>query len=534
MKIYENCNVITMDPGMPKADSFAVIDGRFHLVGDRSKMEGCIKDGVETVDLKGRTVIPGLIETHNHISFYAANLTQVDCRPDVNAGIKELMGKFAEQAKGRSENEWVQGWGYDDTLISDQRHLTVDDLDAVCPDSPVLIMHVTAHLGYVNSKALALAGVTPDTPDPSGGWIHHDASGRLSGLLIEPAAVELVRAHVPVLNVAEMKGALTRAFQYYHQNGVTSTHDGAIGYSGDGREVIAAYRELEAEGRLNLRVYMTIVYNAYDRLIEIGLGNGMGSDLLKIGSVKMFQDGSIQAVTAALTQDYHCEPGQKGDLIFPQEALEAMVEKYHSAGLQLAIHANGDGAIESVLTALEKAAKKCPRADTRHMIIHCQMASPDQIRRIKALGAIPSFFVNHVYYWGDRHLKLFLGRDRAERIDPLRSSLDEGLNFSLHSDLPVTPLSPIFSIHNAVNRVTRDGVVLGPEQRITPLEALKAYTVDAAACSFEDDRKGAIKDGYLADFVVLSADPLAVEPGGIKDIEVLATVVGGTKVYGGF
>ena len=534
MVIYENCNVITMDPSQPRVETFAVINGRFFSVGNKGIKDCGGFKGAEVVDLKGRSVIPGLIESHNHTSFYAGNLTQVDSRPEVNGSIEELVANISKYAESKPEDEWVQGWGYDDTLITDKRHLTVDDLDKACPHHPVLIMHVSAHLGYVNSKALSLAGITSDTPQPEGGEIHHDSSGRPSGLLIEPDAINLVRQHIPPMKVEEIKEGLIRVAGYYHQHGLTSAHDAAIGYSGDAREVITAYRELEAEGRLNFRIYMTIVYREYDCLIGLGLGHGLGSDFLKIGSVKLFQDGSIQALTAALSQDYYQAPGRRGDLIVPQEAFEALVEKYHSAGLQIAVHANGDRAIESVLTALEKAAKNHPRTDARHMIIHCQTPSNDHLRRIKALGAIPSFFVNHVYYWGDRHMKLFLGPERAERIDPLGSALEEGLTIALHSDLPVTPVDPIFSMHNAVNRVTREGVVLGPDQRITPYEALKAYTVSAAACSFEENVKGSIKDGYLGDFVVLSDDPLTVEPSAIKDLEVLATVVGGNLVYGSF
>jgi len=353
--------------------------------------------------------------------------------------------------------------------------------------------------------------------------------------LLEPAAVAPILKKMSLPSPEQYKEALQKAIAYYHRAGITSTHDAALGYSKEGPMTIRAYRDLAVEGRLGLRIYMTIMEPVYRNLIDLGLGGGFGSDYLKLGSVKLFQDGSIQGLTAGLNEPYHCSPDLRGELIMPQEQLDEVVARYHELGFQLAIHANGDRAIESVLTAMENAEAKCPRQGAlRHMIIHCQTASVNQIRRMRDLGVVPNYFVNHVYYWGDRHVSIFLGPDRARRIDPLQSTLDLGWKFVLHSDLPVTPVEPLLSMHNAVNRITREGKVLGPEERIAPDEALKAYTINAAYCSFEEDIKGIITSGKLADFAVLSDNPLTVAPEAIKDIQVEATVVGGRKVYGDF
>ena len=231
-------------------------------------------------------------------------------------------------------------------------------------------------------------------------------------------------------------------------------------------------------------------------------------------------------------EPYYNRPDFRGELILPQETLDGIVDKYHGEGIQIAVHANGDRAIESVIHAFEKAQQRHPGRDHRHMIIHCQLATQDHIRRMKRLGVVPSYFGNHVYYWGDRHAAMFLGPERARRIDPLSRSLKEGLIFTLHSDLPVTQVDPLFSMHCAVNRITRQGEVLGPEERISPLAALKAYTSYAASCSFEEDLKGSIEAGKLADFAVLSDNPLTVSPEAIKDIQVEATVAGGQVVFG--
>jgi predicted amidohydrolase YtcJ len=325
----------------------------------------------------------------------------------------------------------------------------------------------------------------------------------------------------------QTKELLTAAIAHYHKAGITSIHDGGIGAI----QYLKAYREMEAEGNLKLRVYATILEFLYQDLLKVGLGTGFGSEYLRLGSVKIIHDGSIQGRTAALQEPYHDNPELKGDLLNTQEALDELVHKYHRAGNQIAVHGNGSAAIESIILAMEKAQKAFPRQDHRHMIIHCQTASGDHIVRMKRLGIIPSYFVNHTYYWGDRHYSMFLGPERASRISPLASSLKEGLMFTLHSDLPVTPVDPLFSMHCAVNRMTREGMVLGPGERISPIEALKAYTTHAAYCSFEEDLKGSIEAGKLADFTVLSANPLAVDHDKIKDIEVLATIVGGETVY---
>lgn len=529
-QIFLNGNVVTMDPGMPEATAFGIVSGRFCAVGSDNEIRKLARNGTKIVDLGGKTVIPGFIESHNHMSLYAMTLLQADCRTPPNQSIEDVKASIRDMVDATEPDQWVRGWGYDDTLIAEKRHLTWADLDDVAPRNPVFISHVSGHLAYVNSMALEIAKIGPETPQPEGGEIRKDDNGVPTGLFLELAQF-MVSQHIPPYGLSQLKEILQRAIVHFHKAGITSIHDGGVGIR-NGSVVIKAYRELESEGKLPLRVYMTIVEEVYGDILEIGLGTGFGSEYLKIGSVKLFQDGSIQGLTGALTEPYHNRPDFRGDLIFPQEKLDGFVEKYHGEGFQIAVHANGDRAIESVLDAIEKAQKLHPREDHRHMIIHCQTATHDQIRRMKRLGIVPSYFVNHVYYWGDRHVSIFLGPERAKRISPLASSLKEGLIFTLHSDLPVTPVDPLFSIHCAVNRITREGKVLGPDERISPMEALKTYSTHAAYCSFEEHIKGSIEVGKLADFTVLSDNPLTIPPVKIKDIKVIKTAVGGSMVYG--
>ena len=529
--VYINARLITMDPEQPGGTAFSTLGNRFHHVGTNEEVLDAAGKTAQVVDMENKVVIPGFIETHNHLSFYALTRLMADCTPFSNQTLAEVKDKLIQARDSQPHAPVITGWGFDDTMIQEHRHLTRQDLDEISPDRPIFVSHTCAHLAYVNSAALALAGITRETPDPQGGEIARDEHGEPTGLLLEPAAIGLVGKHLPPPDTETFMEALPLALADYNAAGVTSTHDAAIGVFGQGPGSMEAYRALEKEGKLSVRTYLTVMSDYYDTFIEKGIRNGFGSDRLRFGSVKLLQDGSIQGMTAALGQDYHNRPGFQGELIFPQEAFNELVAKYHNLGMQVAVHANGDRAIESVITAFEHANAHNRNTALRHMIIHCQTASTCHLKRMKSLGIIPSYFINHVHHWGDRHHDIFLGPDRAARMNPLAESIKEGLTFTLHADTPILPISPLESIHNAVNRTTRNGRLLGADQRIGPMDALKTFTSDAALCSFEEDKKGRIAPGLLADFAVLSQDPLSIEPQKIRDIEVLETVVGGEQVY---
>lgn len=522
-----------MDEEQPEASAFGLIGDRFCAVGADQELRKWQSSSTELIDLKGEVVAPGFIESHNHTSVYAMNLLRVDCSPSAARSIAQVKEAVRDKARKTPPGEWIQGFGFDDTLVEDNRPLTRADLDEAAPDHPVQIMHISVHFSYVNSKALEIAGIGENTPQPDGGVIHKDHQGLPTGLLAEAGAMDLVRRKISPYTSAQLKEALIQALPYYHQHGVTSVHDGGIGYFQHGPQVIQSYMELERENRLDLRVYMTLTEELYEHLFKLGFQSGFGSTRLKLGSVKTWQDGSIQGLTGALSRPYHTRPDLTGDLLMSQEKLDQIVDKYHAAGLQLAVHANGDRAIESVLSSFEKAWSKHPADDRRHMIIHSQTASDEHLDRMARIGITPNFFVNHVYYWGDRHEAIFLGPERAARLNPLKSALDRDLPFCLHSDLPVTPVAPLFSIHTAVNRITSGGKCLGPDQRIPVHEALKAYTTHAARVSFEENQKGSIQSGLLADFVILSHHPLEIPTEQIKDIQVFETYLGGKTVFDG-
>ncbi len=529
--VFTNCNVITMNDKAPKAESLAVQGGKFVAVGDRASVLAAVGKDIAEIDLGGATVTPGFIETHDHLSYYGLTMFMADCSSVANKTMEDVLNKIAETARNAAPGAWVMGQGFDDTMNDKARHLTRDDLDKICPDNVVMIMHTSAHLAYTNSMGLELAGITADTPQPESGHIEKEPDGRPTGLLREAGAIMLLMSHMPPPPPDTYHAVIPLAMAEFNKVGVTSAHDAGIGMAGHGKMTIDAYRKLKTEGRITVRVYMTIIEELYRGLADAGLGMGFGDEWVKMGAVKSWQDGSIQGLTAALAKPYHNAPDWLGDLLIDQQELDDMAARYQALGLQMALHANGDRAIESVLLALERAQEKHPRDDLRHMIIHCQTATEDQIQRMAKLGAIPSYFIMHVHYWGDRHARLFLGPERAARLNPLASSQKAGMTYSVHADTPVTPPNPLMGIHCAVNRLTSGGQVLGPEQRISAREALKTYTTYAAKCSFEEDIKGSIEEGKLADFVCLDQDLLSIDPLKILDTKVLATYVGGKKVY---
>ncbi|MEM7536643.1 MAG: amidohydrolase [Chloroflexota bacterium] len=529
-QIYINANVITMNPDAPNAEAIGVSGDTLTVVGSNSEVQQWGGDDAEVFDIGGETMIPGLIESHNHISIGAVWISYANCSSVKCSTIEDVQNAIEAVVKEKEPGEWVQGYGYDDTAIADMRHMTYEDLDAISTDHPIFISHVSGHLSYLNSKALELAGITAETPNPPGGTIDKREDGEPSGLLLETASF-LVRKLLPQPTQDEFTEMLRQQIAEYNAVGLTGTHDAAIGMMGDGAMMFNACRKLEQENDLNIRIYTAIVDEAYNRYDALGVAKGTGSNYYKLGGVKFFQDGSIQGFTGALIDDYHTRPGWKGEFIYPQEEFNEKIAYHHKNNDHIVVHCNGDRAIESVLEAMEKAQAEYHREDHRHMLIHAQMANQDQIERITKLGAIPSYFINHIYFWGDRHKAIFLGPERAARMEPLQSSLKEGMIFSVHSDYPITPFEPWRTMHTCVNRETRNGEILGPEECISAYEALVTFTTHAAMCSFEEDIKGSLEVGKLADFVVIDRDMLAVDPMEIKDIQVLRTVIGGRTVY---
>jgi predicted amidohydrolase YtcJ len=524
---FLNGRIHTLDPARPAASALAVVGGRLAAVGDEADARRVLPRDARVVDLGGRTVVPGFVESHCHFLVTGLTRSQVEIRTPPNDSIADIQRRLKDYVRDLPRDRWVLGWGYDDTLIADARPLTRGDLDAVAPDHPVFFRHISGHLSYANSRALAIAGIGRGATAPEGGHIVLDADGEPTGELHERAAQDLVGRHVPRPTMAALRQALRDAAPMFAREGVTSFHDAMAGLAA-GLEDFHAYQDGIAAGEVPMRATL---FPAYPLAGQFMFHSGFGSDRLRLGPLKHVADGSIQGHTAALCDPYHDRSGLLGLHVLSTRELTDRFREAHALGFQLATHGNGDAAIESILDAYETVLRERPRADHRFRIEHCQMATEAQLDRMQRLGVLASFFAVHTYFWGDRHQRLFLGPGRAQRIDPLASALGREIHFALHSDCPVTPVSPLGSIWSAATRITREGKVLGPEQRILARDALRAFTLDAAYLAHEEHLKGSLEPGKLADLAILDRDLLAGEPESIRDVQVLETVVGGEVVW---
>lgn len=532
---YVNGIVLTMEDNDAVAQAVAVTDGLIHAVGDNAKVRAHIGPNTRVVDLDGRTMLPGFIDAHSH--FLIAGRNQ-NIAVDLNAppigdieNISDLIARVSKRAKTTPPGDWIIGLGYDDTLLSENRHPTRHDLDAASTDHPILLFHVSLHFAVANSRALEIAGVTGDTPQPSGGVIHlEENSDEPNGLLEEGPAFFLVYGRVPQPTLEQNLDGVNQGARTYAQAGVTTAQSGAAD-----KATIPVLQEAVRRGLMPIRIN---VYPNADVTEAIIAGKfsiePLDSDMLHIGATKIVADGSIQGYTGYLREPYH-EP-YKGDTDYrgyprmSRDELTKLVTLLYKNDHQVAIHGNGDAAIDDILHAIAKAQETYPATDARPIIIHSQMAQDDQLDRMKDLGIIPSFFSLHTYYWGDRHSAIFMGPERAARMSPGKSALERGLRFTIHCDTPVVPMEPLKLVWATVNRISTGGVIIGENQRISVMEALRATTINAAYQNFEEDVKGSIEVGKYADLVILSEDP-RLYPTRIKDIEVLETIVGGRSVY---
>lgn len=525
--IYVNGTIITMGGPAPTAEAVSVTHDRIVAVGRDADIRATATSGTRVVDLQGRTMLPGFIDAHSHFPSSGINALFVVSlsSPPVGAvsSIDDVVAALRKKAAATPAGEWIRGAGYDQTLLKEGRHPTRADLDKASGQHPILISHASGHLAVANSLALRLAGVTARTPNPAGGVIQRDDRTK------EPNGVfeedwQAVSRLVPAYTGEQIREAIQWAVRDYASSGVTTATIAGGGVS-------PALQAAVDAGAVPLRVDAM----SYDSP-KLPPARPVGSKTLRSGrTVKLVADGSIQGYTGYLSAPYHVPyHGDRAYRGYPRDsrdALTAQVKRLNRLGYQLAIHANGDAAIDDVLAAYGEAQNDFARSDTRFRIEHAQMARPDQLDRMKALGVSPSFFVSHAYFWGDQHRDIFMGPDRAARLSPLASARRRGIRFSIHLDAPVTPMRPLQAVWSAVNRLTRTGRVVGPDERLTPAEALRAVTIDAAWQSHDEANTGSIEPGKLADFVVLAENPLSVERVRIRDIQVAETIVGGTTIF---
>lgn len=530
-ELYLNGTVLCGPRLAQSCEAFVVERGKLRAVGSNAEIRAQHRFGDRLIDLEGKTVIPGFVDGHSHFPGEGLSEVGVNVNSPPLGPVRELQDAFAamrERLTSLAPGTWLYAYGLDDTLVREARLPSMNELDALSSTHPIFVQHISGHVGVANRRALEIMGYTDSTPDPVGGHFGRTAEGRLNGKLYESAS-DPIKQTALKRPLPELLAVIQAANGAYLSQGVTTAQSGATPDS-----LLSALAWMSKLGLVTPRL---VVYPKDELGVEMLEGKnvaGHASERLHLGAVKFFVDGSIQNYGAWIQAPYYVpqnpfEPAGQGHARMDRERLQQEVSRFHQAGFQLALHANGDAAIDAVIRAVAQAQNEFPRPDARHIVIHAQMSSPEQLREMKRVGLTPSFFNSHIYYWGDRHRRLFLGPERAARLNPLRSALDSGLRISLHSDSPIVPLDPMFMLWSAGERLTRSGMRLGPQERITRLEGLRALTIDAAWQNFLEGDRGSLEAGKLADFVVLSENPLEVKDP--RQVKVLATYIGGERVY---
>ena len=521
--VIRRANIITIDPDLPRASAAAISNDRFIAVGSDSDIETLIGPATQVLDLPGKTVLPGFIDAHIHVlSSGTRHVMAADC---ALPSIADIQSALRERVAAAPPGQWVQGFKFDDTKTAENRFLRREDLDAVSAEHPILVSHRAGHVYFGNSLALERAGFNDETPDPPGGRLgRNPGTGRLDGVIYERAADNLREHHLPVESAETRRQGLRTICKMLNRAGLTSVHDARVtDYE------LQTYQEGRAAGELSLRVYALMYYRYFPALRDAGIRSGLGDDLLRIGGIKMVADGAIASRTAYLAQPYVDSCCDHGILTMTADEIAGNVMEMHAAGFQVCIHANGDATIDLVLQAYEQAQAAYPRPDPRHRIEHCTLVNPDLLTRMRKLGAVATPFCTYVYYHGEK--MRFYGAERLQWMFAQRSFMDYGVMSTGATDYPPGPFEPLMGIQSCVTRTDSEGREWGLNQRISVEDALRIYTQNGAYAGFEENIKGSITAGKLADLVVLGADPTAVDPFAIKDIPVERTMVGGKTVY---
>ena len=536
--IYYNGPILTMDDTHKEIAAIAVKDGKIIQVGTDKIVGAHNGDKTKMIDLEGNTLLPGFVDAHSHIGLSLQLMDQVELTappvgkvkniPDIIARLK------AHQAeKNIAKGEWIIGWGYDPDQLEEQRHPNKLDLDEAFPDNPVYLLHVSGHLCTVNSAALDIAKMDGKIPDPPGGVIVRMPNSKEPSGVLQEAASFAMRGHLPTPTEKEKLRLLELAQDFYASQGITTAQDGITDIKS-----MQFLQRAAAAGKLKIDIEALASFQYAKEF----MGNpefpfNTRKNRLRIAGLKIVSDGSPQGKTAFFSKPYQTEvPGCAHDCrgipILEQEQLTQLVTACYQNNIQLYTHANGDGAIDLLLQAHETATATLPdsNADLRPVIIHSQFVRPDQLEKYAAYKMIPSFFTNHAFFWGDVHLAN-LGTERASFLSPLKTATDMGITYTNHTDYVITPLSQLFLLWSAVNRITRSEKVLGPAERIDPWEGLKAMTINSAYQHKLEDSRGSLAVGKLADFVILDQNPLIVDPASIKDIAVVETIKEGVSIF---
>lgn len=522
-QVYYGGNIITLEK--ENVEAVLVENGKIIETGTKKEILEKLKDEeVEHIDLRGATLMPAFIDSHSHITAYAQTLGIGQLEKCTNfEEIVETMKKF-KQENDKKEGEWLIGFGYDNNFLKEKQHPTREVLDKISKTSSILITHKSGHMGVVNTKALEILGITSETPEPEGGKIGREKDSQTpNGYLEEKAFIEASQK-LEIITFEQMVKLIKKAEKVYASYGITTAQDG-----------------LTKENEFNLLKYM-----AENKMLDLDIVSFVDfknaksivenntkfvkqyCNHYKIGGYKIILDGSPQGRTAWLSKPYEGEKEYCGYPIYENSQVEEIVQKSVNEQMQLLTHCNGDAAAEQLIESYEKINAT---ENYRPVMIHAQLVRKDQLKRMKKINMLPSFFIQHVYYWGDIHIKNF--GERAKEISPIKSAIQNGLIYTMHQDTPVLAPNMFETIWCAVKRQTQNGIKLGESQKISVLEAIKGLTINSAYQYFEEEQKGSIKPGKIADFIVIDKNPLEIEIDEIKNIKIIYTIKNGQIIYKG-
>lgn len=521
--IMHHGTIVTMDKNDRICEAIAVKEGEITAVGSNEEILAQKSRKTRFIDLEGKTLLPGFIDAHQHMFIFGFNLLYVDCRlPSIEA----VVAAVKEKAEESGPDDWIIGWGYDEDMFKEKRKLHKSDFEGI--EQPVFITRYCAHAASVNERALNMANITRHTAIQNG-IIEKDEQGEPTGVLVEQAK-SLVEKVMPDYTKEQMKEAIKLANNYYIKDGLTSVHEAGMGFFTDTFKEYEVLQEVNKEGNLDVRMYLMVLGDFFDEFMQDKEVSSRKDAKLRIGSMKLFGDGTLSGKTAAVSQDFKGSPGERGMLILTDEELEQRVTAAHKTGHQVAIHAIGDRTINQVLDVYEKVQTAYPKNHLRHRIEHSTITDERILMRMKKLGVIPVPQPALVYFSGDVYQKN-LHEPAVHHVFANKDFIDYDLKPAGSSDCPIIPASPLLGIAVAMDRTTVSGHTFIPDQRVTLQEALRMYTIYAAHAAFEEDIKGSLEAGKVADMVVLPPGFMEFSSDEIKNTEVEVTIIGGEIVY---
>ena len=529
-----NGKIITVDPEFSVVEALAIREGRFVAVGCNTEVAKVMGEETEVADLKGKCVLPGLIDSHLHMLGTGLTLFMIDCRTPPMTSIADIVAAVKERAEEVKPGEWIRGRGWDQAKLAEHRNPTRWDLDEAAPDNPVYLTRTCGHVAVVNSKALEVAGVTRDTPQPVGGTIVKDEHGEPNGLLLERPAFWLVMKHIPPPDADQKLEAIKLASQAFIGAGLTGVIEPGIL-----AEDMRAYQMALEEGNLTVRANMMLagvegdepIEESLRRIKEFPMTTGFGNEMLRFLGLKLLIDGGIGGRTALLREPYEDEPDNYGILTMPEEKLQRLVDAGNMQGMMVGVHGAGGRAMDLILNAFEETDRKRPIKGRRFTLIHAYQPSTENFEQCRCLGVVVASQPSFLYYLGDSFYEN-VNPDRSKWLKPHRAWIDNDIVVAAGTDSPVTPYPPFVSLWASIARRTEvEGTQLGTAQAVTREEAIRMYTINSAYLSFEEDLKGSIEPGKLADLIVVDRDILTCPEDEIKDTKVLRTIIGGKTVY---